>query len=430
MSLRVLVVGGGTGGLCLAQGLRAAGVDVSVYERSTTQDERLRGYRLHIDPTGARALHTCLPRHLWEAFLATTGRPGRGFGFLTERLRVLTVVGDEPGPAPQPARAHHSVSRITLHQVLSAGLGDALHLGKHFERYERAADGTITCFFADGSTAHGDVLVGADGGNSAVRRQYLPHARRVDTDVVAVAGKYLLTAESRGLLPARLHAGPNNIMPPRGCGMFVAPHEFDRQPVLPDGVGGNDSRLPATALFDNTASYVMWAFGAHRRRYPGDVGTRDGAGLRDLIGQLIGDWHPVLRRMVADTDPDTVSLLPIRTSVPVEPWPSSTVTLLGDAIHSMTPLRGIGGNVALRDAETLCRALVAASRGEVDPVAAIRDYEAAMIRYGFAAVRASLRSAEQFISDNVLARLGFRAFLRTVDAVPALRRRVFAERED
>lgn len=70
-----------------------------------------------------------------------------------------------------------------------------------------------------------------------------------------------------------------------------------------------------------------------------------------------------------------MSLLPIRTSVAVKQWETTNITLLGDAIHSMTPFRGIGANIALRDAQLLARNLIAASRGEVALLDGIRDYE-------------------------------------------------------
>jgi 2-polyprenyl-6-methoxyphenol hydroxylase-like FAD-dependent oxidoreductase len=85
-------------------------------------------------------------------------------------------------------------------------------------------------------------------------------------------------------------------------------------------------------LFDNTASYVMWAYAS---RDLGDLSEKDGAELRAIVSERIRDWHPGLRRLVADSPPGTVSLLPILTSVAVDPWPSTNITLLGDAIHSM-----------------------------------------------------------------------------------------------
>ncbi|NEA35699.1 FAD-dependent oxidoreductase [Streptomyces sp. SID13031] len=81
--LRVLVIGGGIGGLCLAQGLHRAGMDVTVFERDDAPDARTQGYRLNIEPVGSEALHHCLPSALWDRFVATAGDPGPGMGFST-----------------------------------------------------------------------------------------------------------------------------------------------------------------------------------------------------------------------------------------------------------------------------------------------------------------------------------------------------------
>lgn len=429
---RVAIVGGGTGGLCLAQALRKADVQVAVYERSRLRTERLQGYRLHINPNGSRALHECLPAERWHTFVATCGTSGGAFGFVTEQLKELMLVEDEltSGAERDPARAHHSVSRITLHQVLSDGLGGVLHHGKEFERYDRAVDGTITLHFADGTIATADVLVAADGANSRVRRQYLPQADRVDTGVRTIAGKLPLTDETRRLLPARLVYGPNSVLPPSGCGMFIAPHELSLAPSA-TGPGGNDETAELDPVhFDNTGSYVMWAYAASQAgfgHHDAALSAMDGAQLRELVGRLTADWHPALRTMVAATPAQTVALLPIRTSVPIEQWKTTNVTVLGDAIHSMTPFRGIGANTALRDAQLLARNLIAASRGEVDLVAGIRDYETKMIDYGFTAVRLSLRSAEQTISTNKVGRAAFKTVLRVFSAIPPLKRKVFSD---
>jgi 2-polyprenyl-6-methoxyphenol hydroxylase-like FAD-dependent oxidoreductase len=59
------------------------------------------------------------------------------------------------------------------------------------------------------------------------------------------------------------------------------------------------------------------------------------------------------------SDPSTCFPINIRTSLPIAPWPTSAITMLGDAIHTMTPGRGVGANTALRDAALLCRNLIA-----------------------------------------------------------------------
>jgi 2-polyprenyl-6-methoxyphenol hydroxylase-like FAD-dependent oxidoreductase len=63
--LHVLIIGGGTGGMCLAQGLRRAGVPVSVFERDRTRSDGLHGYRVGINPTGNHALRECLQPELF-----------------------------------------------------------------------------------------------------------------------------------------------------------------------------------------------------------------------------------------------------------------------------------------------------------------------------------------------------------------------------
>jgi len=117
--------------------------------------------------------------------------------------------------------------------------------------------------------------------------------------------------------------------------------------------------------------------------------------------------------------------LSIQTSAPIEPWAATNVTLLGDAVHTMTPLQGIGGNTALRDAALLCRKLVEVDHGRLELLPAIGQYEAEMRHYGFEAVRASLQTAQYAVSNNGLLRAAFKAILRLASAVRPIKHRMF-----
>ena len=273
-----------------------------------------------------------------------------------------------------------------------------MHLGRTFVGYDLSGD-RVTARFADGSTATADVLIGADGANSRVRGQLLPQARRVDTGVVAVAGRYPLSPESAAALPPVL-TGRTNLVLPRGRGsLFTA--------------------VWRRAAGDST-DYAIWGFSDAADRFPADVDKLDGAELRHLVTDRIRGWSPAFRRLVECSDPATVNALRVKSAAPVDPWPTGRVTLLGDAIHNMTPMAGVGANTALRDADLLRHELSAAPPGEV--VAAISRYEREMLRYGFAAVRQSLRNAEQAAHSTMLGRAAFRTVLRVTAAVPPMRR--------
>src|SRR4051812_22630381 len=147
-SPRVLIIGAGTGGMCLAHGLQRAGIEVSVFERDRTRTDGLHGYRVGIDPDGSRALHTCLPPELFATFVTTCARAPRYFNMLTEQFdEILSLPLREPD---DPIESEKSVSRMTLRQVLLTGTDDIVHFDKAFTHYEQRADGAVTAFFADG----------------------------------------------------------------------------------------------------------------------------------------------------------------------------------------------------------------------------------------------------------------------------------------
>jgi len=399
-SPRVIVIGAGTGGLALAHGLRRAGVDVQVFERDALRTEGLHGYRVGIDPDGSRALHALLPPELYETFVATCARAPRWFSMLTEDLHEVLAL--EIPVQADPVESEKSVSRMTLRQVLMTGLEDVITFGKEFTHFEQHTDGTVTAHFADGSSATGDILVGADGAGSRVRKHYLPQARQEDTGIIAIAGKLPITAESASLLPPRVFQGISMVQAPKGysCILHVMEFKWDRSGKIKSGMGDSDAELIKVwpgSQFDNTRDYINWGFSATADKFPADVMDRRGDDLARLVAEMTPNWHPNLRRLFELTDPSTCFPVNIKTSVPVDPWPATNVTLIGDAIHTMTPGRGVGANTALRDAVLLCARIMDVAADRFGLTEAVAQYEAKMIKYGFDAV---LKSREQMTDEN------------------------------
>lgn len=399
-SPRVIVIGAGTGGLALAHGLRRAGVDVQVFERDALRTEGLHGYRVGIDPDGSRALHALLPPELYETFVATCARAPRWFSMLTEDLHEVLAL--EIPIQADPVKSEKSVSRMTLRQVLMTGLEDVITFGKEFTHFEQHTDGTVTAHFADGSSATGDILVGADGAGSRVRKQYLPQARQEDTGIIAIAGKLPITAESASLLPPRVFQGISMVQAPKGysCILHVMEFKWDRSGKIKSGMGDSDAELIKVwpgLQFDNTRDYINWGFSATADKFPADVMDRRGDDLARLVAEMTPNWHPNLRRLFELTDPSTCFPVNIKTSVPVDPWPATNVTLIGDAIHTMTPGRGVGANTALRDAVLLCARIMDVAADRFGLTEAVAQYEAKMIKYGFDGV---LKSREQMTDEN------------------------------
>jgi 2-polyprenyl-6-methoxyphenol hydroxylase-like FAD-dependent oxidoreductase len=157
--------------------------------------------------------------------------------------------------------------------------------------------------------------------------------------------------------------------------------------------------------------------------------TLSGTDLVILAKEMTEKWHSDFRKLIQMTDPASMHALNIRTSVPVAPWETSNVTLLGDAIHTMTPGKGAGANTALRDAVLLLKRLLEVSRGEKPPLQAFHEYESEMLQYSSKLV---LESRQQMNEKDAIHKpiIGglqlsvIRAAMRVVDSVPMLKRRV------
>lgn len=362
--MRVIVIGAGVGGLTLAQGLRRAGIDVVVYERDGRRG-RPQGISLHFDDRGAAALDACLPPAHTAMAQATMGGLRERTQLLSEQDGELAIVGARPLDGA-PTRPGRQVSRPVLRAVLLSGLEDVVHFGSAFTGFEQRADGTVTARFADDSADTADVLVGADGIGSAVRRQYLPDVQVIDTGKRMLMGATPLRAVADTGLPELIGHDATSVQTNGTMLMALGVLRFTQAPVA-----ARDQWLPALrcAAITDAEDYVMWALPTAADR----VGAAERPPeVTNVARALIAHAHPTLRQVVDNAWPALTVALRIGVIPPMRAWPTSPVTVIGDAIH-VAP--GFGGNLAMQDAHRLRDALVSAAAGERELLAAIGDYE-------------------------------------------------------
>ncbi|HTX27920.1 MAG TPA: NAD(P)/FAD-dependent oxidoreductase [Streptosporangiaceae bacterium] len=392
--LHVLIAGGGLSGLALAQGLIKDGHTCEVFERDA-DDSRKIGYYLHMNADGGEALRRCLPADLFELYAQTSRR--------TYRRRESIVLDDQLnelssqphlGPPNEGERPHTGVHRRTLRSILRARLGGSFHPGRAVTGYAETPDG-VSVTLADGTTAQGDVLVGADGIRSAVRGQRLPAATVIDAGVrgLGVFGRTPLTPQLAAQLPAHLFEGVIIAADRQGSRLLIAVYRpRQRQEDAAAAIAPDVTLEPV-------GDYVMISCSVP----PGTVippaadwTPATPAMLRDAMLAAIEGWHPAARALVAGVDLDSVFVIPFGFLSPAPPWEPSRVTLVGDAAHAMLPTLGLGANLALRDAARLLDQLSAAARGEVGLVAAIGAYELAMRDYVYPFMRMTMEHDRQF----------------------------------
>jgi 2-polyprenyl-6-methoxyphenol hydroxylase-like FAD-dependent oxidoreductase len=406
-NLEVLIIGAGTGGLCLAHGLLASGLKVRVFERDRTPTDRLQGYRLHISATGNRALQACLPAEHFGRFVRASAVSNTAVTFLDSKLHRLLQI-DIPRVDRMAPESERPISRIALRKILLEGLEDTVVFDKTFVAYEPGPEGRVSVRFKDGTSATGDIVVGADGASSHVRRQLVPSARRLDTGIVVLSGKFPLDEAARRDTPSAIFKGPTLVMGPQGCFLFASAVEYP-----PD----------ASRAYDGD-EYVMWGFSAHRELLAPHVNFADLTleKTKALVLAQMKTWHSALCRLVERADPATMTSFAARSAEPIASWNTGAVTLLGDAVHNMTPFRGMGANMALRDAAALCDALVLIAQGREERTVVLRAYEREMIEQGFAAVKASLAEMNRLHDRSPVSRFLSRVVFRTVDNAKPLQK--------
>ena len=392
--LHVLIAGGGLSGLALAHGLRKEGLTCDVFERDADLSRKT-GYMLHMNAFGGEALRRCLPEDLFELYLETSRTPPeRGESIvLTDQLYELS---SQPhlGPPNEGPRKHTGVHRKTLRQILLTRLGDSFHPGTAVVSYEETPDG-VRVQLADGSTAEGDVLVGADGIRSAVRAQRLPDVRIVEAGIrgLGLYGRTVLTPELLEQIPTLLLQGVIIAADTKGSRVLLG--AFQPRQRVADAAAG----IAPDVHLDPVDDYIMVSCSVP----PGTVippaaewTAETPAMVRDAMLAAIDGWHPALRAVVANLELSSIFGIPFGHIEPGAVWEPSRVTVIGDAAHAMLPTLGMGANLALNDARMLLDQLCAVARGEAELAPAIGNYEQQMRELVYPFVEMTMQHDRQF----------------------------------
>jgi len=403
--IKVLIVGAGLGGLCLAQALRKADISVEVFERDASPWDRAQGYRLHLEADALNALREVLPPDLHRLFKATAMRTQPFTTILKTDLSVLKRIQSGDGQDPQywpefvsDEKVHCNVDRATLREIALLGLEDCCHFNKQLTSYESSEEGVVAKF-ADGTSATGDLLVGADGIRSVVRPLRAPQLTTMDAGVWAIYGRMPYEVAQTLLPNEALEDIFSIVIDDRKLFLGTGAVKF---PTKPDAAA---REILPSATLNACEDYVVCIVGGRHELFPkSDTELRDAKPeeLQALAVEMLKDWPDNAKRLVASGDNDSFFIVGMHTSVPGELDVPTNVTLLGDAVHAMTPTLGRGANLAMRDAALLGRQLKAVKKGEKPLRIALAIYEEELLRYGFDVVRESVTMGQQRMGQNPL----------------------------
>jgi 2-polyprenyl-6-methoxyphenol hydroxylase-like FAD-dependent oxidoreductase len=381
----VLISGAGLGGLLLAQSLRSHRIPFELYERDTAGSSRGQGYRLRLSVDGLTALEQVLEPAHYERLRAGCTDLGAG------NIEVIDATTMQASPLPQAGGPGGDrggppgggdvvgVDRAFLRNTLLEGIGEVTVFGAQVVGYT-VQEGGVAARFADGTTSpSGCLLIGADGVRSVITRQLTKGALKVfDTGARMIHGSSPVAA-FEGL----------------GTGVFSVREDTRR--------GGRIVMITNTVRRTQTPSFG-WVLGGTPGAFsaPNDDFSVVGKPAADLSRELTAKWHDRLRPIFEQQIDEEAAFLKMSTSSPdgVPEWDSEPrVSVIGDAVHAMTPAGGVGANTALRDAALLGR-LLGAAGGWREGLTA--EYEREMRVYASANVKMSFERASRLLSITEL----------------------------
>jgi len=339
--MRVIIAGGGIGGLTLALALHAAGIEAEVHEAVAAPKPL--GVGINLLPHAVRELTEL---GLGDRVLAA--------GVATRELLYATPRGEEVWREDRGLAAGYRWPQVSIHRgalfmlLLDAArerLGEAIRLGSRGLAAETDGQGALLRL-EGGATARGDVLVAADGIHGAIRAARHPGEGppRWNRSLM-----WRAVSEHPGFLTGRtmVQAGHSDLK-------FVCYPIREATPDRPALINWiAEKRMPAD---------TRWAREDWNRR----------GRIEDFLPDFAGwDW-PWLSVPALIRATDAVYEYPMVDRDPLPEWTRGRVTLLGDAAHPMYPIGSNGASQAILDARTLAWHLATDA-----PDAALRAYEAA-----------------------------------------------------
>lgn len=351
----VLISGAGLSGLLLAKSLRSSNIPFLLFERDASLAARAQGYRLRISTDGINALKDVLTGDEYAKLESGTAQTGQG------GMHSLDALTGEPKPRETPAKAAPSsgggsggsgskgpglggdvlgVSRAFLRQCLFEGEEGVVRWGKKATGYETSSSG-VAITFSDGSKSEdGAMLVAADGPQSAITRQLTDgKVRAYDT------GARMVHGQTR-----------SGAFKDLGEGVFFV----DDSSVPERSLGLITNVRPGS--FEDPELELGWVFVGSPGTFepPNDDFSIFGKAAADISRERTAHWHPKLRAVFEEQNDEEAAFLKMSTAHPdgVPEWQNEArVTVMGDAVHCMTPAGGVGANTALRDAAFIGRLL-------------------------------------------------------------------------
>jgi 2-polyprenyl-6-methoxyphenol hydroxylase-like FAD-dependent oxidoreductase len=372
--INVAIIGAGLGGLALAQGLKKNNISFRVFEKDIAVNSRTQGYRIRIDETGQKALNNCLSKELYTLFSDSCAVHSAGVRTLNSQLDKLTDKWVDPwSDIEQEQLPDLRANRLTMREVLLSDLDDQVSFNKEFVSYEELPGGKVIVNFKDETFYEADLVVAADGVYSKLCALRFPDNQLIDTGHINIYGKTFYSDDVKKQVAKELQTGTSVIFE-------------DEIALVMDAMQFQDNS--AKLQLSHKEDYIYWAFIGNPNRF--GLNKKDSLPLSPAeillhIKALTNSWAPSIKALFELSDPKTLTITPVRTSLPEKRWASTRITALGDAIHTMSPAAGLGANSALYDAALLVENLAK----ETDLTLAITDYEAKMLQHSINAVNAS-----------------------------------------